>query len=87
MKTLLIAAFLALNVADVYLTNRVLAGGGWEANPLMTFSQAHLGAWWWASKMILITTAVFFMSRWTVKWIAPWVAFMAIIVVNNAIWS
>ena len=40
----LVVAFLALQVADVLTTQRVLAAGGWEGNPTMVWTMAHFGA-------------------------------------------
>ena len=41
---------------DVSTTNRVLASGGTELNPLMRISMAELGSLWWLPKA---ATAVF----------------------------
>jgi hypothetical protein len=51
----LLAIFASLQVADVVTTNLDLAvPGRWEANPFMALSQAHLGAFWWLPKIVVI---------------------------------
>ena len=47
--------FLALQIADIVTTNYALAVPGiWEANPLMAFLQAKLGAAWWLPKLVVV---------------------------------
>jgi hypothetical protein len=47
--------FIGLQVADVVTTNYALTNpGNWEANPIMQFSQTHLGAVWWLPKVAAI---------------------------------
>lgn len=43
-----------LQVGDVVTTNRVLARGGREANPIMAWVMARLGGYWWLSKVAII---------------------------------
>jgi hypothetical protein len=51
----LLILFLALQIADIVTTNYALAVPGiWEANPLMAFSQAKLGAAWWLPKLVVV---------------------------------
>jgi len=48
---LLLALFVALQVADVVTTTHALAvPGNWEANPIMASYQAQWGAAWWLPK-------------------------------------
>lgn len=42
--TLLVIALILLNVADVYLTLRILKAGGGEANPIVNYFIQHYGA-------------------------------------------
>jgi Domain of unknown function (DUF5658) len=52
---LLLMLFVELQLADVLSTNHALARPGvWEANPLMAWSQAKLGAAWWVPKLAII---------------------------------
>jgi hypothetical protein len=47
--------FVELQLADILSTNHALARPGvWEANPLMAFSQAKLGAAWWLPKLAVV---------------------------------
>jgi hypothetical protein len=45
-KVVLLAAFGALQIADVVTTQRTLSNGGWEANPIEVLAMAHLGNNW-----------------------------------------
>jgi hypothetical protein len=61
--------FVGLQIADILTTNYALARPGvWEANPLMAWSQAELGALWWVPKMAvvgyLLVAACFMRRRW-----------------------
>jgi len=48
---LTVALFVGLQIADVITTNHALTIPGiWEANPLMAWAQAELGAAWWLPK-------------------------------------
>jgi len=51
----LILSFVAiiLTVADIYLTNRILAKGGRELNPLMKWCMDKLGESWMMPKVII----------------------------------
>jgi Domain of unknown function (DUF5658) len=52
---LLLMLFVELQLADILSTNHALARPGvWEANPLMAWSQAKLGAAWWLPKLAII---------------------------------
>jgi hypothetical protein len=44
-KTTLLAAFCALQIADVITTKRVLDNGGWEANPLGVLAMTLFGTY------------------------------------------
>jgi hypothetical protein len=84
-KAILLAVFAALQVADVISTNRVLAHGGWEANPITIASQVHLGSLWWTPKVALMGVCTLAMTRWPLRYVVPAVALMAVIVGNNAV--
>jgi hypothetical protein len=53
---------IALMVTDIYLTNRILAKGGRELNPLMRWCMDKLGESWMMPKVIVTLgiLAVFF---------------------------
>src|ERR1700757_4206775 len=68
---LILALFLALQIADVITTNRALTVPGvWEANPLMAWAQAELGAAWWLPKLAvagyLCVATAFMRRRWPI---------------------
>ena len=79
--------FGVLQVVDVLTTNRVLARGGWEGNPLQELARAHLGSMWWAPKLALMLACVFVMAHWKPRYVMPFVALMAVVVSNNALWA
>jgi Domain of unknown function (DUF5658) len=86
-KGTLLAAFGALQIADVITTKRVLDNGGWEANPLGVLDMALLGTYWPIPKLVLMTVCVAWMIRWKPKYVAPFVALMGIVVANNVLWA
>ena len=86
-KAALIAAFAVLQVLDVITTNRVLANGGWEGNPLGALAIAFFGGYWAVPKLALVALCATFMVRWKPKHIAPLVILMGIVVANNAFWA
>jgi Domain of unknown function (DUF5658) len=52
---MMLLLFVELQLADILSTNQALARPGvWEANPLMAFSQARLGAAWWLPKLAAV---------------------------------
>ena len=52
---LLLILFVELQLADIVSTNYALAVPGvWEANPLMAWAQANLGAVWWLPKLAVV---------------------------------
>ena len=52
---LTLALFVGLQIADVVTTNHALTIPGiWEANPLMAWAQAELGAAWWLPKLAVV---------------------------------
>jgi len=52
---LLLMLLVELQLADILSTNHALARPGvWEANPLMAWSQAKLGAAWWVPKLAIV---------------------------------
>ena len=61
-KLLLSFLTIALMVADIYLTNKILAKGGRELNPLMRWCMGKLGDNWMMPKVIftLCVLAAFF---------------------------
>jgi hypothetical protein len=66
---LLLAVFIGLQIADILTTNYALAlPGVWEANPLMAWSQAKLGALWWLPKLAVVgylcLAGTFMRRRW-----------------------
>jgi hypothetical protein len=87
LKAILLAAFGALQIADVITTNRVLANGGWEANPLGVWAMAHLGNYWAIPKLALMAVCGAVMIRWKPRHVAPLVALMGVVVANNAVWA
>lgn len=86
-KVILLAVFGALQIADVMTTQRVLAGGGWEANPLGVLAMAHLGTYWPIPKLALMAACLVLMFRWKPSYVAPFVGLMGVVVANNALWA
>ena len=76
-----------LQVVDVLTTDRVLARGGWEGNPVQALAQAYLGSMWWAPKLVLMLACVLVMTRWKPRYVVPFVALMAVVVSNNVLWA
>jgi len=67
----LIATTLAVaQLADVATTEMFLRQGKTEANPLMVGAMTHLGAFWWAPKMLL-AGFVFYMILCSKRWMLP----------------
>jgi len=87
LKLALLIAFAVLQIADVVTTQRVLAQGGWEANPLQLWSMSHFGDYWPVPKLILMAICMSFMFRWKPKHVAPFVVLMAVVVANNTLWA
>jgi Domain of unknown function (DUF5658) len=83
-KAILLAAFAALQVADVITTNHVLAHGGWEANPFEIWAMTHLGPYWWLPKLVVMGVCTLAMTRWPLRYVVPAVALMAVVVTSNA---
>jgi hypothetical protein len=86
-KAILLAAFSALQIADVITTERVLDNGGWEANPFGVLAMALFGTYWPIPKLVLMTICMAFMIRWKPGYVAPLVALMGLVVANNALWA
>jgi hypothetical protein len=86
-KAILLAAFGALQIADVITTKRVLANGGWEGNPIGVLAMTHLGAYWPVAKLALMAVCMTYMIRWNPKYVAAFVALMVLVVANNALWA
>lgn len=84
---ILLAAFGALQIADVITTKRVLANGGWEGNPLWALGMAVLGSYWPIAKFALMAVCMVYMIRWKPKYVVPFVALMGLVVANNAYWA
>jgi hypothetical protein len=87
MRIAWLVLFGILQVVDVLTTQRVLARGGWEGNPLQELAQTHLGSMWWAPKLVFMSYCVFVMARWKPRYVMPLVALMAVVVSNNALWA
>ena len=83
----MLAAFGALQIADVITTKRVLDNGGWEANPFGVWTMALLGTYWPIPKLALMAVCVTWMIRWKPRYVAPFVALMGLVVANNALWA
>ena len=83
-KLLLSFLAIALMVADIYLTNKILAKGGRELNPLMRWCMDKLGENWMMPKVIftLCVLAVFFTFPSPTPLIAICVAQGAIVLWN-----
>lgn len=47
----LVSLLMLLQLADVVTTNRVLARGGREANPLVWWTMRRMGRAWWMPKL------------------------------------
>ncbi len=86
-KATLLAAFGALQIADVTTTKRVLANGGWEGNPIVVWAMTHLGAYWPVAKLALMAVCMTYMIRWSPKYVVPFVVLMGLVVANNAVWA
>ena len=68
---LTLALFVGLQIADILTTNHALTIPGiWEANPLMAWAQAKLGAVWWVPKLAVVAylcvAATFMRRRWPI---------------------
>ena len=87
MRIAWLVLFGILQVVDVLATQRVLARGGWEGNPLQELAQTHLGSMWWAPKLMLMLGCMFVMAKWKPRYVMPFVALMAVVVGNNLMWS
>ena len=86
-KATFMAAFCALQIADVFTTQRVLGNGGWEANPLGVLVMDHFGPYWPIPKLALMAVCAVVMMRWQLKHLIPLVALMGLVVANNALWA
>ena len=86
-KATLLAAFGALQIADVITTKRVLANGGWEGNPIGVLAMTHLGAYWPVAKLAMMAVCMTYMIRWSPKYVVPFVVLMGLVVANNAVWA
>jgi len=56
MSIILSILLVLLAICDVVLTNKIIALGGYERNPIMRFFMDRLGVFWWAPKIVLIST-------------------------------
>jgi len=84
MNFILSLVAIALMVADIYLTNKILAKGGKELNPLMKWCMDKLGENWMMPKVVVTLgiLAVFFTFPSSVPLIAICVAQGAIVLWN-----
>ncbi len=86
-RAILLSAFGALQIADIITTKRVLDKGGWEGNPIQVFAMSLLGGYWPIPKLALMVACMAVMVRWKPRHVAPFVAVMGLVVVNNALWA
>ncbi len=82
------ALVVAVGILDVWSSNAVLAvGGGVEVNPLHRWTQANLGSWWAAPKLLIhvlvAAMVVWFPGRAVLATITPIVALTGFVVWNN----
>ena len=56
---ILIVILLALQAGDIWTTNRVIALGGREVNPVVAWFQRKTGRLWWVPKLGGIGLAIF----------------------------
>src|SRR5262249_14812762 len=81
---LLWVIFIGLQIADVVTTNYALAvPGNWEVNPIMIFSQRHLGAAWWLPKIAAVGMAAGVAARASRTWPILFVISYYIMVVST----
>ena len=83
-KRLLLLAFVLLQFADVFTTRQVLAAGGYEANPVGVWAMTTFGFWWPVPKLALMLACALAITRWRTRYVAPAVALMTLVVLNNA---
>jgi Domain of unknown function (DUF5658) len=85
LKSALLCAFVALQVADVLTTNSFLAhASAVEGNPLMADAQASLGSWWWLAKLALVAGVTPILAPGRTRYAAAMVVLYGVTVVNNA---
>ena len=84
-KQTLLLAFVLLQLLDVFTTNRVLAAGGFEANPLMADVMARLGSLWWMPKLAIALTCALVLFQGRRRFLAAGVAYMSVAVLINSI--
>lgn len=78
------AAIVALEMLDVLTTLRVMAAGGMEANPAMSFLMIWLGPAWWVPKVIIASLiAGYFGTRPCIRWTGVVVVILGSLVVLN----
>nr|WP_209280120.1 DUF5658 family protein [Desulfobaculum xiamenense] len=58
--------FVALQVADVWSTNRILLRGGRELNPVVRWLMRACGRWWWVPKIVIATACGVYLT------LEPW---------------
>jgi hypothetical protein len=79
---LLLTMFITLEFADIVTTNHALAfGGAFEANPIMSAIQNHLGCLWWAPKVLAVAWVAVAVMRIRRQWPLVLVNWCAAIVV------
>ncbi len=59
MFTIGLAILALLQIADVWTTNRVIANGGREDNPVLKWIMDRLGEHWWIAKLGIAGLAIF----------------------------
>jgi hypothetical protein len=92
-NAILLAAFGALQIADVVTTQQTLSNGGWEGaagiapEPPRGLGHAHLGNNWWIPKLALMAVCAAVMIRWKARHVAPLVALMGLVIANSTLWA
>lgn len=66
-STLMLILFVALQVGDVLTTNKALATGAKEANPIVKWLMDKIGDKWWVIKIPII--AIMFGVIYTPAWV------------------
>ncbi|GGF28122.1 hypothetical protein GCM10011611_37690 [Aliidongia dinghuensis] len=89
-KFAVIAALVALQIADVLSTNAALAAPGIvEANPVMAWCQGALGALWWLPKVAVVAFvayAVLRLERLHARWLtAGMIGLYCAVVASNVL--
>ena len=74
MELALVSTILVLTILstmDVLTTQRILAKGGRELNPVVAFFMRFMGGYWFAIKIVLVaavTAAAWWFPSWALVW-------------------